>query len=306
MSTKQNLSPAGIAFSQKSCSPEDQKAFTDLLWRLCACQAARYTHGESSSLPEETVRELLESLAFSLFLCLSEGETTFSALLQGKEEKLLLTAWQLLGRRLRRAKMLYRTVLLGLPGLSSAPLRETLESIGLFESRYDLRFFAHELPCSIDYPLCLPVEDSLQGVLYLSEYLRRLAMENRLLRRCDPALEEALLHRCRPGFEELPLNLCEPVLTNALGRVLLGLEPGPLFLPPSRLEELTCFFLAGSEDQLRFSLGQAAGFLCQRWGLSSVEERYFSRAAVAVLPRAAKAAPQNELSHIFIPAPLFT
>ena len=70
-----------------------------------------------------------------------------------------------------------------MPLIRNVALRDTLENIGEFFKRYDYRSMAHEIPCSIDYPLCHQVEESTPGIDYIEEYLSRLLIEIEFLGR---------------------------------------------------------------------------------------------------------------------------
>lgn len=62
-----------------------------------------------------------------------------------------------------------------------------------FFKRYDLWFFAHDIPCAIDYILDAPISEDLQGIDYIIAYLKALIAEGRAvpLRRKE---EEARLN----------------------------------------------------------------------------------------------------------------
>ncbi|MDD2956658.1 MAG: DUF6179 domain-containing protein, partial [Oscillospiraceae bacterium] len=137
---------------------------------------------------------------------------------------------------------------------------------------------------------------------YFNEYLRRVAMENRLLRRFDPACLTALLRRCRPGYEELPLNLCEPAFCGALAKSLLGQNPLEPQLSPRSLAELDHLLRGMSPQSLRLALFQAVGEFTRRFSLSQSEESYFSRAAAELCPRIQQALRSGGLDGIFCAA----
>ena len=120
------------------------------------------------------------------------------------------------------ARSLWQAACLTLPGIENQSLLDTMKSIGGFFKKYDCRFFAHQIPCDIDYQLCRPAPDSLMGVDYVIEYLRRICVENDLLRRFDPALTVRLLDLYCPDYKGLLINLYEPVAANALGLALTG------------------------------------------------------------------------------------
>ena len=108
------------------------------LLSLLAWQARLFTAGDSTSLPEETARSLLESVEYGKRLWLAACER--------------------------------------LPPVENRSMQDTLRGIGTFFRRYDVRFFAHEIPCDIDYQLAIPVEPEQKGVDYVNRYLERLTL----------------------------------------------------------------------------------------------------------------------------------
>ena len=88
---------------------------------------------------------------------------------------------------------------------------DTLKSIGRSFDLYDPVLSAHVVSCDIDYQLALPVPDSLLGIDYVHEYLRRLSIENSLLVRMEPGALTSLLDSWMPDWRDLVANLYEPV-----------------------------------------------------------------------------------------------
>ena len=80
---------------------------------------------------------------------------------------------------------LWREVVATMPPIPSIALHDTIAAIGDFPRSYDFRSMAHEIPVMFDYPLCHPVPETLLGVDYINEYLRRLLIEADFLDRFD-------------------------------------------------------------------------------------------------------------------------
>ena len=99
---------------------------------------------------------------------------------------------------------------------------DTLKSIGRSFDLYDPVLSAHVEPCDIDYQLALPVPDSLLGIDYVHEYLRRLSIENSLLVRIEPEALTSLLDSWMPDWHDLVANLYEPVAYVLLQSTLMA------------------------------------------------------------------------------------
>ncbi|MDR2909305.1 MAG: DUF6179 domain-containing protein [Oscillospiraceae bacterium] len=248
--------------------------------------AGLYTMGDTTSLPVETVRELLKSLRFVLSTGASAGgDHTLEELydMGGKE------LWRLAGAARELLELAKKTD----PGYGSLALRDTLGAIGGFFGRYDLRFFAHDIPCMIDYPLCLPVSEELLGVSFIGEYLRRLIIENRFCASFDRGAAQKALSRFMPDYKELVVNLFEPVFRCALGLALLGKDPASLTLDRGDCGRLYLLFHP-------FDREAAAGLLgCALQRINSGREgeaEYLKPAAENILPFLRVASPGGYLN----------
>lgn len=254
-----------------------QGEWADLLRR----QVRLYTMGDSTSLPAELAQQLLRSMEFTMQTYLLAGGAAADAL---PLEELLREGGKEIWRLTQEAKALHRLACHTDPGFGSVACRDTLDAIGGFFPAYDMRFFAQEIPGMIDYPLCQPVEDSLEGVLFIRAYLNRLILENRFCR-CFRR-EEAVGALCRfhPAYGELVVNLLEPLLFCALGLVLLGKDPRTLRLSAKDCHSLYRRFHPW-EAEAGQALEKAAGQLCNHLKLWDTALRhYLAAGAERLLP----------------------
>ena len=121
-----------------------------------------------------------------------------------------------------QARALWSQVRASVPRPTSRSMLDTLKSIGRSFDLYDPVLSAHVVPCDIDYQLTLPVPDSLLGIDYVHEYLRRLSIENSLLVRIEPEALTALLDSWMPDWRDLVANLYEPVAYALLKSALMA------------------------------------------------------------------------------------
>ena len=238
--------------------------------------------GDSSSVPTYVAADLLRSICFVLGIDLEEG-TAPEQLLRVDLEREFGRRLAEVGRKVEAAEMLWHDVRIAMPLIPSIALRDTLTGIGDFFSHYGYRSMAHDIPCSIDYPLCHPVESSLLGVDYIAEYLRRLMIEAQFLRLFEIAPCERVLAAASPDYIELLVNLYEPVAINAIGLALLGEDPARLTIGDAerkaiaaRLEPL------GNAPRAR-ALQEAATRACDALGASDKDAREYLSAIVPEL-----------------------
>ena len=120
-----------------------------------------------------------------------------------------------------QTRALWSQVHASVPRPTSRSMLDTLKSISRSFDLYDPVLSAHVVPCDIDYQLALPVPESLLGIDYVHEYLRRLSIENSLLVRIEPEALASLLDSWMPDWRDLVANLYEPVAYALLKSTLM-------------------------------------------------------------------------------------
>lgn len=180
----------------------------EALYALLEERIRRYTMGDSTSVPIDTARRLLESILYCLDLNrrFPARESSSAAPLRERWKAGVIEA----ARVARRAKLLLLQAQHMPPPLANTAYRDTMKALPGFFAAYDVDFFAHEIPCSFDYPLCRPVPDSLFGAEYMLDFLRRLLAENSLLRAFSPEALRGLYERYYLDYTDLLVNLFLP------------------------------------------------------------------------------------------------
>lgn len=283
--------------------PKDVSQLQLGLYTLLAEETARYTMGESSSIPVETAQSLYRSICFCLGLRLSRAGSLCSAALLVKElglPKLFFEGRALVREELERGKQLYQNLLeCGFETQNRAYLATCHEALPQFFQRYDIWHGTHDIPCMIDYPLCFPVES--EGIAYINAYLEQLIIETRFLLQFDPRSVSRLLRGHCPEPDEALINLFEPVYYNAMGRALLKLPIRPLNITNSSRMALWQLMEGCSEDALRELLQAAGSKLLNMEGIRSDAAlcAYLRRAEAQLLDRILAQLTQEALCGIF-------
>ncbi|RDB61346.1 hypothetical protein C1878_11545 [Gordonibacter sp. 28C] len=275
------------------------------LWRVLAKQVSLYTLGESSSLPEYDAHRLLASACFVLGVDPDDPDPVLmrAIVAEGAEEAFEREV-RLVEREAERTDDLWREVAFTTPLLESVALKDTLESLRGFRSRYAPRFFAHEIPADIDYPLAAPVPETVQGVRYVNTYLGRLLLENRFLQRFELERCKGVLRAVHPGYGELILNLFEPVATNAVGCALAGCDVRGLRVDDAGYERIAASLRGKSARQVRVALENAAARACDEAGLRPSDDEpvrgYVERLASGLTPQVRNALAHDALTGVFV------
>ena len=264
---------------------------TEALYSLLSAQCKSFTGGQSSSLSVETVEALLSSICFSLSCFANKyGQ---NALLKIPPEKALEGARDILKKRIQLCKTLYLT-LLRLPFQpDNVSYRDTVNGMENFFKKYDYYFFADQIPCDIDYQLCLPVSENLWGVDFLTEYIKRLICEGRFCGAFQRYEITALLANFGSRNDELLINVFTPVLSNALGRVLLGNDISTLEVTPDGIEKLFSMFAGLKYEEALPIVDKASKLLCSRVGFSGYNAEYVNESARTLIPRICRCDPKG-------------
>lgn len=283
----------------------DAAAFQAQVWGVLARQVALYTMGESTSIPEYDAYRLLSSTCFVLGVDADDPDKAAMLAVLGEGAEAAFA------RRMRRIEAeagrvgaLLKDVALSMPPLESIALRDTLESLRDFPARYEPRFFAHEIPADIDYPLSRPVPESSRGVVYVTTYLERLLAECRFLQLFELERCQAVLRRVHPDYGELIVNLFEPVAINAVGCMLAGREIRRLQVGGEGRARIARLLAERSASERRALLVEAAHEVCDKLGLHDPDAEAV-RASVhwsveSLVPRLDNALRHEALDGIFV------
>lgn len=253
------------------------------LLELLSERIARYTMGDSSSVPAETARRLLEGIVFCVELNRLQPSAAVSpdALLRARWEAGVMEAKRLA----RRAKLLLREAERMQPPVTNRGFRDSLAAMEGFFRAYDADFFVQELPCSLDYPLCHPVSDALLGVQYLLDYLRRWLMESLFLRAFPPDALISLYGRYYGDYDDLLVNLYLPAAEMAVLCALAGEPPRSLSLFPGELAKAEDALLREEEGARETLLQAADGALAELRIGGAAARRYLRDTAADLLVR---------------------
>lgn len=279
-----SMQKLGETDSENALVPMEDIDFQLGVYQLLEKSVRRYTGGGSHSVPESIAARMMESLLFVL----------------GDEEDALVTRGNLPGNALQRrfdrrcdelnacaleCKSLWGELCVAMPQLDNVALRDTLASIEGFWDCYDPRLFAQETACDIDYPLALPVDESLLGPVYIEEYLRRLLVEARFLARFNSKDCARVLEASCPDWRGLLVNLYEPVAARSIGAMMAGRDPCSLKLTLDDVEVLRGRIENMGPSEVTRLLEATARELSSRLSLDAFESRYAIDYARTLLPR---------------------
>lgn len=208
------------------------------LLNLLSRQVERYTGGDSTSIRIELAQELLNAICYCLNISAECPDERWRRLLYCDLSEEYQKGLKSVEQKKQFGKQLWRAVCASLPTVENTSMLDTLKNIGKFWDKYDSIFFAHEIPCDIDYQLAVPVSE-LYGIDYINQYLENLFCENRFLIEYQTDAIIPILNRYCPDYKGLLINLFEPVVTNALGLAVLEKSDKSLHIGQ---HDLTCLY----------------------------------------------------------------
>jgi len=297
---KNELTPVG-AFSPQETTDTDIMAVQIKLWEFLGRRVRSYTMGDSSSVRIETAQELLHSACYVLRIDLNGNPSVLKSVLDWDLDCRFADGIKAVEQKIQTAGRLWQAACISIPKIENISLHATLKSIGSFSKRYHYRYFAHEIPCDIDYQLCHPVPETLLGVDYIIEYLRRILIEQDFLRRFEPALCIGLLDAYYPDYKGLLINLYEPIATNAIGLALIDSDPLKLDISSQEQERIAAILEPLPRKQSICALHSAASSVCSTLKIRRpVVRQYLRRLAAGLYPRIHAALSVGNLDGVFL------
>lgn len=202
-------------------SNEDKEIITIKIWTLLGKVTERYTMGDSSSVPVEIAEELLKSITFLLKKEMKNGKFEVDIFECENLEGVWKDSWITIEKDIAMGKDLLEEVIKTSTGIENISYDDTVMGIEKGLKIYDYRFLAHEVPCSIDYQLSNPVDEDMQGIDFINEYLTRLLFENKFCNNFEKEKIIGILKSYCRDYKGLLINIFEPVLTNVIGLEML-------------------------------------------------------------------------------------
>jgi Family of unknown function (DUF6179) len=285
----------------KNISEEHRMLIELKMWNLLSKHTERYTMGDSTSVPIEVAEELLNSICFSIGLELQGLNNPKEVLIGEDVSHLLKDSWSKIDSMIEMGKKLLGEVKENSPNIENISYNDTLNEIGEFFKRYDYRFFAHKIDCSIDYQLSNPVSEKLQGIEYINEYLKSLLTENEFCKSFDKDKVIYILNSYCPDYKGLLINIFEPILTNAVGLDILGEDILSLEISAMEREILLRIFRNLSKAEILDKLRSSAKKLCDTLGIIDNEKiEYIQKTAIDIYPRIEVGLSTGNIDNVFL------
>lgn len=280
---------------------EERMLIEAKIYNLLGKWTERYTMGDSTSVPIEVAEELLKSICFSLDLELKKLKNPIKSLMEKDLIDLLKDSWEIIESMIVIGKNLLEDVLKNSSNIGNISYNDTLKEIKASFKRYDYRFFAHKIECSIDYQLSNPVSESLCGIEYINEYLKSLLIENKFCKAFHRDKIINILNGYCKDYKGLLINIFEPILTNAIGLEILGRDIFKLNISEIEREMLLSIFKGLSKKEIIEELINSSNRVCNTIGIIDKEEiEYIKKSVINIYPRIEVGLLTGDIENIFL------
>jgi len=272
---------------------------------LLAYKSERYNMGESSSIRVETAENIMKSIFYTIGLYLKSLPDPDHAAVELKSEKIsemYERGRKLIYNRFREAKYIYEMIQRNKIETPNHSYNSTLSEngVGLFFKSYSIEYEAHDIPASIDYQLCNPVND-LAGIEYIQKYLENLYLENEFCMNFANENIHHLLYGYDKGYPDLLINVFEQVLTAAVGCSLANRNIRELNISQEDIQYLYGKLLNYDKYTLMSNLLKAAEDIFKELNITNLSlKKYIEKSLSGIAENIEIALKLNTLNKVFI------
>ncbi len=278
---------------------EEMELMRRKLWELLSKVTQSYTGAGSSSLRAETAQALLRSVSFLIILGLEEdgdSKEINRRLIEENYETLFETGLDAVTACIEAGKTLLKKAGETALNVENTAYSGTTDELSGFFAQYNYYYFAHDIPCMLDYPLAWPVDEKLLGIVYINEYLRRLVLENEFCGLFDKQALKMLIQRLCP--DDSLISIYEAVVIQAVGLELIENDIQLLEMTERELQALQKIL---HDEAARNKWQSAAQTLAERLELPDKAKNYFLETAEEAFWHIRHAAEMGQLEALMPP-----
>ena len=263
-----------------------------------------YTKNKSSSVRVETAEQIMLSICYTIGIFLKSQLTLKESinLIKDKELKYLFSQGEkLLKLKVDKCYRLFNIVKETELKIGNYAYIDTIYyGIPLFFQQYDIRFASHDTPGSIDYPLAFD-EMNKVGIEYIEDYLSKLIIENKFCSYFDISEIKDLLRGFDKNCDHLLANVFQLVLTNYLGRILIGEKGRSLDISKEDRAYIKNIIENLNKIELERLFFMATEKLCSELLIENKNIiEYINKAVASILPEIRRNIKTDTLENIFI------
>ncbi len=261
--------------------PQEMIRIQGELQKLIEEQVRKYTSGESSSVRIEIAENLLRSIYYCLGISLKyeQGvESKLALLKNGNIKTLFLEGIDRIKIKVTQAKSVFLDIKTKRLRVHNYAYEDTIvNGLEMFFAEYNPRFFAHDTPCDIDYPLSHDIMNY-SGIEYMYRYLNCLNTENKFCSYFSNDAIEAILCGYSKYYQEDLINIYEVVLGNAVARILSENDLSELSVTEEDRQVIEKLLRIDNGKELENNLHKAFERICSSMDFNEEEIVYLKKA----------------------------
>lgn len=204
-----------------------------------------YTSGDSSSVKDTTVTQILGSIYYALNAYtahMADSNKLSDVLRKNGVRPIYNEGIQIIHTCFTETKKLFQNVAANKLAVPLTPYQDVLEhAIPEFLRTYDIQLNAQNTSCSMDYPVIFD-DMTTEGIFYIQQYLEKLQIETEFCKLLNQ--QDILKTLCRYGKKfdmdivNTPVNLFEILFEQLVFTVLSGNEKMNLTINPLQFQQM--------------------------------------------------------------------
>jgi hypothetical protein len=233
---------------------------------IVAKLADKYTSKESSSVPYDTARMLMEAVLYTINECYEDTENR--NLLEGEKlqsDQAYEKGMERILEKTHTAKEVYHKLIEDFEDYGCKNYKDTIvKGIPAFFVRYDAKFCPQNHLLTLDYPT-LHMNYEKNGIDLIYEYLSAIEIEKRFLDLFDRNAVIQLIKRIQPEYQTLYLdNICHPVLLNAMGCMIVDKPLRNLEISQQDCNYVSSYFEGDNMETMERKIANMIGLMTER------------------------------------------
>ncbi len=257
------LSLMNAAVDRDMITAEEELEIKQGCGELLAFRVNQYTDGQSSSVPSETAREVLNSVYYLIGLGLKkfpEPDAAVEFLIASGVNAAYTEGVSRQRELLLKAKKVYQTLNSSFVGYGSIYYEGTVrKSLSGFFKKYipdNHRLMADSTIITTDYATYLNTK-AVTGIEFIKNYIEQLYCENAFCTAFSESAIVSLLRSYDNHYEHVLFNVFELVYARALGRIICRAEPLSLEAVDGYHDRLNELFTGKSKSEAAAIISEA-------------------------------------------------
>lgn len=266
----------------------------------------KYLGSDNTSIRETTAMEILSSIYFTIETAITWHGGTAGTELQGKDIKNLYEeGMEWIRARVAQSKELYGRISENKLPIPLDTYQDTIDiALPAFFQAYDIQFAAHEIPCSMDYPLAND-DMTKKGIHYIHAYLQKLALETAYYRCFNMKDIRKLLRgygrMYHLNVREVPVSLFELLFDQAVICILCGVEPALLAVYGQSIIGLNARMAGMDEKEISHMIHLALKSMIEKLGIRNTQlVKYMKRYSLSFGSRFSRALAFGSLANMAV------